>query len=319
MRFAVDGGTLGETGPGRAYHKLLGDAQMAKGYLTSREVALILGVSESSVKRWIDDGLMPATRTAGGHRRIATPDIVDYIRRNNLPVLNADILGFAETQTLQPQLLEDQELTQRLYFALENGDAVAAAAMIHGPFLGGRSLVWLFDGPVRTAMHRLGELWQQRPDGIMIEHRATEICVQAVMRLRQMLIPRENIPAALGAATAGDPYILPTLMAATVLRDLGMRDINLGPDTPLPSLLQAARTEKPALVWLSFSGLDSGKLPPADLTALADELQTMGAALIIGGRELGPLQDFRHPNITIGQSMADLVSLAQSVLAKTGR
>lgn len=299
---------------------------MARGYLTSRELALILGVSESSVKRWVDDGLMPASRTAGGHRRIAVADVVDYIRKNHLPVLNAEILGFAETQTLRPDLLENGQLIDRLYNALLAGDAAIAAAMIHGPFLAGRPLSWIFDDLITTAMRRLGELWQQRPDGIMIEHRATEICVEAVMRLRQMIIAPEAAPVALGAGTAGDPYILPTMMAATVLRDMGMRDINLGPDTPLPALLQAARTEKPRLVWLSFSAIDSGStvssppngnLPQANLTTLADELKSLGAALIIGGRELGPLQTVKHQNITVGQSMAELVTFTHDLLAKT--
>ncbi len=34
------------------------------------EAAAVLGVSADTVRRWVDGGLLPATRTAGGRRRI---------------------------------------------------------------------------------------------------------------------------------------------------------------------------------------------------------------------------------------------------------
>ncbi|MBV9958343.1 MAG: helix-turn-helix domain-containing protein, partial [Acidobacteria bacterium] len=43
--------------------------------LTSSEAARLLGVSEASVKRWADSGLLPALKTAGGHRRFRPEDV----------------------------------------------------------------------------------------------------------------------------------------------------------------------------------------------------------------------------------------------------
>jgi len=37
--------------------------------LSPRELAEALGVSESSLKRWVDAGKIAASRTEGGHRR----------------------------------------------------------------------------------------------------------------------------------------------------------------------------------------------------------------------------------------------------------
>jgi len=41
----------------------------AQKVLTTIEAAAIAGVGPSTVKRWADRGLLPVTRTAGGHRR----------------------------------------------------------------------------------------------------------------------------------------------------------------------------------------------------------------------------------------------------------
>lgn len=40
---------------------------MAQDRLTTADAAKIAGVATSTIKRWADQGLLPFTRTAGGH------------------------------------------------------------------------------------------------------------------------------------------------------------------------------------------------------------------------------------------------------------
>lgn len=44
--------------------------------LTTREAADILGVGPTTVKRWSDEGKLPAIKTAGGHRRYRETDVM---------------------------------------------------------------------------------------------------------------------------------------------------------------------------------------------------------------------------------------------------
>lgn len=48
---------------------------LADPFLTTREAALLLGVSLRSVQLWEEAGALPAGRTTGGHRRIRTSDV----------------------------------------------------------------------------------------------------------------------------------------------------------------------------------------------------------------------------------------------------
>jgi excisionase family DNA binding protein len=54
--------------------------------LTSSEVGHLLQVNPSSVKKWVDDGLLLAFRTPGGHRRIRALDLVEFLFRHKMPI-----------------------------------------------------------------------------------------------------------------------------------------------------------------------------------------------------------------------------------------
>jgi excisionase family DNA binding protein len=54
--------------------------------LTSSEVGHLLQVNPSSVKKWVDDGLLVAFRTPGGHRRIRATDLLEFLLRHKMPI-----------------------------------------------------------------------------------------------------------------------------------------------------------------------------------------------------------------------------------------
>lgn len=53
---------------------------------TSHEVASLVQVSPSSVLKWIEQGKLRAFRTPGGHRRVASDELVEFLRAHHLPV-----------------------------------------------------------------------------------------------------------------------------------------------------------------------------------------------------------------------------------------
>lgn len=55
-------------------------------FLTSSEVGVLLQVNPSSVKKWVDDGLLLAFRTPGGHRRIRASDLLQFLATHGMPI-----------------------------------------------------------------------------------------------------------------------------------------------------------------------------------------------------------------------------------------
>lgn len=55
-------------------------------YYTTVQIAKMMGVKAPTVINWIDDGLIHAYRTPGGHRRISLDELVRFARLYNYPL-----------------------------------------------------------------------------------------------------------------------------------------------------------------------------------------------------------------------------------------
>lgn len=270
--------------------------------LSPRELAEVIGVSQSSVKRWVDAGLIGVSRTAGGHRRILLADAVSFIRERNLDVLRPDLLGLPPRESESGQVIE---LTaDRFYATLYEGQLDAARSMIVGAYLAGTSPAEIWDGAMAPALRRFGELYHHEQTGIFTEHRATALCQEVLAQLR-LLMPEvaDEAPVAIGAAPEHDPYVLPTLISDVVLTSGGYRTVNLGPNTPTQALEQAVEVYKPAVVWCAMvSPVSSVRL--AELTATLSTVAQRAEVVAVGGRAAEAI-DWPAPILRCG-SMRDL-------------
>ena len=283
--------------------------------LSPRELADALGVSESSLKRWVDAGKITAARTEGGHRRIALPEAVRFIRETGAPLARPELLDMPEVAALLQRPWAAADADAFRHYLIE-GDAMGARGWLLARYLAGATVAELSDGPVREGMRRIGDLWQHDPEGVFVEHRATDTCLQALAHLRSMFAPPATAPLALGAAPADDPYIMPTFIAAMVVASVGLRAVNLGPDTPVSALARAyahhvAAGSPPALVWISASA----NVPPPLASELEGWLSSLPATtvVVVGGR-CGHEVAAHQPRIKTIKTMSELAAIAAGVL-----
>ncbi len=281
--------------------------------LTTRQLAEALGVSESSVKRWIDDGRIVAARTAGGHRRVGVEEAARYIRDAGMDLERPASLGLADLAVQADRKATDADAGELLLEHLSAGRVANASGLLLARFLAGASVARLVDGPLVHAMAKAGELWLSGPQGIFAEHRATESALQALSRLRALLRPAPDGPMSIGCAPSGDPYVLPSLAAAAVLEDEGCRAVNLGPETPLKTLALGMEALRPRLVWISVSTARKATALRREVLQLAERAREIGAVLVVGGAQVDRLALPRTKPIYGGRSMAELRAVARGL------
>jgi MerR family transcriptional regulator, light-induced transcriptional regulator len=285
-------------------------------YLSPKVLALAIGVSESSLKRWADEGRLTVERTAGGHRRIPLAEAVHFIRRSGLTPVRPELLRLpGDALVAGRQAADRATAAERLYDALLRDRSAEARSLLLSLYLDGASLAWLCDDVIRGALARIGDLWQHDARGVFLEHRAIETCTRSLVQLR-LLLPAaaDDAPRAVGGAFEGDVYQIPSAMAALVLAGTGYSAENLGADTPATALVAALQHYRPRLIWLSFSAPPRN---PRDAGRALDELadEAGDAALVVGGRGAGdvPLPD--RPDVHRLGSMAELSAFARGLVA----
>lgn len=276
-------------------------------HLSPKRLAGAVGVSESSIKRWVDAGKIDSTVTAGGHRRIPLASAIRFIRESGI--------GLADPAALGLNGDPDADRTGRLYGLVLRGRAEEAVSMIQSLFISGMDAARIIDEPFRETMERLGMLWHDRgEEGIYLEHRATQIGLRLLQELRALQSPLPaSAPLALGGAPAGDPYLLPSLAVAIVLESVGFSTANLGPETPQSAFVSAIENLRPSLVWISLTSESSQAERERFIRTVSDATESVGARLVLGGQAGGSpghaVDAFR------GSSMLELAAFARGVLS----
>jgi len=74
-----------------------------KNWLSLTEAAKFLGIHASTLRRWSDQGVIPAVRTKGGHRRFEQATLQQYLsQQNSSPKIEPPPLVDGQTDPLAP-------------------------------------------------------------------------------------------------------------------------------------------------------------------------------------------------------------------------
>tara|TARA_B100001059_G_scaffold226390_1_gene254685 strand:+ start:126 stop:1022 length:897 start_codon:yes stop_codon:yes gene_type:complete len=274
--------------------------------VSPRDLARAIGMSESSLKRWADRGLLRVTRTAGGHRRITIKDALSFVRNKRLNILSPGAIGLpARNAQLD---LDEVSFNESLYEKLVAGDKEVVWQMLIGRFLEGASIAELGDGPIKSALSEIGSKWGHEADAIFIEHRATDLCVQVIQQMRVLATTENKTFRATGGAVDNDPYLLPSMLVASIIVEHGGDATNLGPNTPIDVLridsIQRPPEAQPQLVWISASIIKDPVSLSSQISTFAKECGEAGIMVAVGGRDVGQLSLEEIPNLSLHSTLA---------------
>jgi excisionase family DNA binding protein len=250
--------------------------------LSPKQVARALGVSESSLKRWCDQGLIATVRTAGGHRKMACAEVLRYIREHNFPLVSPELLGLPPVAQFAEAGLERGQTL--LAEALLAGDETVARQILFELYLAKQPLHTICDRVIAPAFREIGERWCSQRAEIYQERRACEITLRAIYELRRLLPEPQTTLLAYGGTPTADSYELPNAMVEIVLRELGYRTVQLGCSIPFDSLAKAVLASQPQLFWLSTSHIHDDESFVREFAVLSTACEQTKTALVVGGR-----------------------------------
>ncbi len=275
-------------------------------------LAPILGVSESTLKRWVDAGHLRGVKSPGGHRKIAVSELRAFLRAQGRAVPSLEGLAVLAERGNTPAT--ESATAPALASLLLRGDSQVARTLILDQVREGRPLDEILDRLLAPSMVQIGALWAQEQIDVYREHIVTLRVWSILFELRGLLpAPPVGAPVALGGAPEGDPYLLPCLMAEIVLTDLGWQTINTGPDTPLASLREAIEEHRPKLLWLSITSKHLHSDFFDAYARLFESAQAHGARVMLGGQGVTPEVQDRVVASAFGTRLAHLKAFASAL------
>ncbi len=286
--------------------------------ITPKQVAQAIGVSESSLKRWCDRGVLSTVRTAGGHRRLALESVFEFLRQSGQPLVRPELLGLP-SNTGQPPTVPFRAREQ-MFAALVAGDEDQCRRIVFDLYLSGKSACEICDGVLAPALHQIGARWECGDVAIYRERRACEIASKTLHELRLAIrAPSIEAPVALGATLECDPYRLPTEMIEVVMRELGWNATSLGTQLPVATLIQAVRDSQPRLLWVSVSCVVSIPGFLDGYTLLQRAATEVNTVVAVGGRALTADLRQRMTYAAYCDTLNHLAAFATSLTSNSGR
>jgi MerR family transcriptional regulator, light-induced transcriptional regulator len=253
---------------------------MAAANLTTRDVARLLLVSEATVKRWADDGLLVPTKTAGGHRRFSIQSVALFRRKQGLAPA-AQSSAKRDRKKIVPGRLPSAESFADL---LLNENEAEATAQLIDAYLQNHALATLFDTTITNAMHRVGDLWFNGTITIADEHLATRVMLSALQKLRAIVVPVQATGLkAVCCGVEGDLHELPIHLAEIIFESEGWDTSNLGPNTPLFTLRDMVAQKKPDLVCVSARSIVDLDRATTEYAQFRKTIEKINGTTVLGG------------------------------------
>ncbi|MBT8403215.1 MAG: cobalamin-dependent protein [Gemmatimonadetes bacterium] len=230
-------------------------------HLTTSQVAELLSVHPSTVKRWCNDGDLDVDKTDGGHRRIHLQDVLRLSADRAIPTFLDPFQPYEGHVWTAVNHAVDSSSFHRVHSLamgwLTRGYIERLGALFHA--LGrhpGVPFHRFCDEGVRGFMREVGETWRSGRLRVGEEHMVSEALVEVLVKLRAE-IPAppagETRPVAIVGSMEGDRHNIGGLCVRLILESHGWEVFFLGADVPVEDFAAMQRTRSADLVCVSFA------------------------------------------------------------------
>jgi len=261
---------------------------MQKAILSTADVARLFNVTETTVKRWADEGMLKCHKTPGGHRKFDVKYVVEFAERNNIEPAGTlslgptDVLGKATEMAL---LSRDYPTLAQIFTekALTPDDA---DLYVYLSYLYEHKMhLWeIYDHVVRPGMAEIGNRWMAGLIDVSEEHQASGETLQALAKLQAEILVKPPVGLqAVFACIGEEQHEIGLRCASYLFQSEGWSIQYLGARTPPDAIEKRIRKWQPAATCISISQNSAGNDLEGVLSHLGSVTRQHGSMLIAGG------------------------------------
>ena len=228
---------------------------MGEKFFTTNEVATMLRVDKSTIKRWTEEGKIKCFRTPGGHRKFRSEDLYDFMAKNNYD---------EESIKSAPQIMSDELIIRNIVQKSEFSvlQSVCFSSAIKGKkkdvlnlfefvVTAGLSLASCFDNILRPTLSKLETLTLRNKISLSEYHIALNVFSTAMVQLNDIItnLPK-NHKTIICASIESEKNDVELKALTTLLEVNGFNVLDLGVGNSTDEIVQLVAKTKPYAVCI---------------------------------------------------------------------
>ena len=289
-------------------------------YLNSKEVASIMGVNVSTIKRWTDSGKLDCYQTVGGHRKFLLSHLKNFLKEKINQKLKVNIIQYLNKG--------DKELVQRIdridykylrdyLFQLGLQQSVDSIHdVINSLLIKGEPQYRIYDELILNVLNRIGDLWSNNKLSIADEHTMTETIRNVMYRIHSEIsknnvkIPKKVICMTL----TNDEHEIPLVMIQSILDEINIPSTNLGPNIPVPEIESKIQVVNTTHLIISSNYVLNTDTFNSEISRLIQFCHKKDIEILIGGSGNHLLIEENRSTTIELKNMADLFNYFKVVM-----
>ena len=289
-------------------------------YLNSKEVASIMGVNVSTIKRWTDSGKLDCYQTVGGHRKFLLSHLKIFLKEKINQKLRVNIIQYlnkGEKELVQRIDRIDYKYLRDYLFQLGLQQSVDSIHdVINSLLIKGEPQYRIYDELVLNVLNRIGDLWSNNKLSIEDEHTMTETIRNVMYRIHSEISKNNvKIPKKVVCMTlTNDEHEIPLVMVQSILDEINIPSTNLGPNMPVPSIESKIQAVNPTHLIISSNYVLDADTFNSEISRLIQFCHKKDIQILIGGSGNHLLiEENRFTTIEL-KNMADLFNYFKVVI-----
>lgn len=260
-----------------------------KTVLSTAEVARLFSVTETTVKRWADDGTLNCQKTPGGHRKFLMRHVAEFATEHHFEPIGALQLSGKDRAAARVEtavLLRDYPTLAEVFVEKALSPDVTDLTMYFSYLYQHHLQLWeIYDHVLTPGMREIGERWVRGEIGIGHEHRASYEVLDALAKLQAQVRIKERTDLSVVCACLNDElHEIGLRCAANLFESEGWSVHYLGARTPAHVLVATVAELTPSVVSVSVTSPPAGGGQWEDLRRVVDAARAGGAVTVLGGR-----------------------------------
>ena len=254
----------------------------------SYQVAEIMNINVSTVKRLTESGKLNCQKTDGGHRKFHLNDLKDFFKKNKKHAAKVNLqylVGANKSLTNAINNEDTKKIINHCFKSLISDNDNKFTTLCNALMLRGYSVDILFDEIIIPTLIKIGEEWVDENLLITEEHLATERIKNLIFNLKTKTEKVKTKYNAFCFTLADDKHDLPTYMAETIInQNKNIKTFNLGPDLPVKDFINLTKKVPPSIIFISIIYTEKLDLINKEITLISRTFDKSDVKIFLSGK-----------------------------------